>query len=84
MSIWLANRYWLGWALFLFFTFAVPEFYSLGIHHPQGTLSETVWRLEGMHDGKFGKWTAAHLLFTGELILIDVWLICHFGWGLFR
>ena len=84
MSTFLANRYWLGWSLFLLVSFLVPEVYSLIVHRPGGTLSETVWRMEGMHDNKFGPWTAAHLLFTGELILIDAWLICHFGWGLFR
>lgn len=86
MTAYLANRYWLGWFLFLLVSFLIPEVYSLVVHRPQGTLSDTIWRLEGEQpNGTFQlRWNAFHFLFIGELVLIDVWLICHFGWGLFR
>jgi len=82
MSVWLANRYWLGWFIFCLVAFLVPELYSLVVHKPSGTLSDTIWRLEGEQNGKL-KPNAFHFLFIGELLLIDVWLLLHFGWRLF-
>lgn len=86
MSVWLANRYWLTWFLVVLVSFLVPEIYSLVSHHPEGTLSDTIWRLEGEKPGQpfVLKWNAFHLLFMGELLLVDIWLFFHFGWGLFR
>lgn len=85
MSIALANKYWLGWFLFLVTSFLIPEVYSLLTHHSEGTLSGTIWRLEG-EDPITGqlKWNAFHFLFIGELFLLDVWLLFHFGWRWFR
>lgn len=89
MSAWLANRYWLGWFIFTLTAFLVPEVYSLVVHRPQGTLSDTIWRLEGERpgvplNGNVLKWNVFHLFFMSELLFLDVWLFCHFGWGLFR
>jgi hypothetical protein len=30
------------------------------------------------------QWNAAHLLFTSAFIVLTIWLIGHFGWGLWR
>lgn len=86
MSIAFANKYWLWWFIILLVSFLIPEIYSLATHHVQGTLSDTIWRLEGEGVGKPFKlqWNAFHFLFIGELVLVDVWLIFHFGWGWFR
>lgn len=85
MTTWLANRYWLIWFIVMMTAFLVPEIYSLVVRRPQGTLSDTLWRLEGEKvDGSFGPWTAFHFLFIGALLVIFVWLIFHFGWGWFR
>lgn len=86
MSAHAANRYWAIWFVVLLVSFLIPEVYSLVVHRPQGTLSDTIWRLEGEQPGAPFRlrWNAFHFLFIGELLLIDVWLICHFGWGLFR
>ena len=78
-----ANRYWLAWVIFLLVSFLVPEVYSLAVGRPQGTLSDTIWRLEGEGpDGKL-RWNAFHFLFIAELLVIDVWLLLHFGWRWF-
>jgi hypothetical protein len=84
MSIAVANKYWLAWFLVLLISFLVPELYSLFSHRAGGTLSETIWRLEGLQpDGRL-RWNAFHFLFIGELLILDVWLLAHFGWRLFR
>lgn len=85
MSNWLANRYWLIWFVVMLTTFLVPELYSIVTKRFGGTLSDTIWRMEDLVPNQsIWKWTAGHYLFTFGFILIVVWLIAHFGWGLFR
>lgn len=80
------TRYWLWWSILAFpVTFLIPEAVALLRGRPQDTLSAAVWNLEKFQRGQhITAWTAAHLLFTGVFILLTVWLIGHFGWGLWR
>lgn len=78
-------RYWLVWFICAFGTFLVPEVYELATGHPERTLSAAIWRWEKLRVGQgVWQWDAAHFLFTGVFILVAVWLIGHFGWGLWR
>lgn len=84
MSAAFASKYWLGWTIFLLVSFLIPEVYSLAVHRPQGTLSDTIWRLEDYDPAKGHRtWNAFHFLFIAELLVIDVWLLLHFGWRQF-
>lgn len=78
------NLYWLIWFLASFTAFLGPEIYGL-CTDARRTLSETIWRMEDLHSGEsFWSWSAAHYLFTGVFILVAIWLIGHFGWGIWR
>lgn len=79
-------RYWLIWFAVSFGSFIIPESIALATGHPENTLSEAIWRMEDLAAGHAWpwQWTAAHFLFTGAFILLVLWLVLHFGWGLLR
>lgn len=73
-------HYWSLWAAALVTTFLVPEVWMLVAGRPQDTLSAQIWRLEQYAPGQsLWQWNAFHFLFMGALLLLDVWLIGHFG-----
>lgn len=79
------HRYWLIWFLLAFTAFLIPEVYCL-VKGNGGTLSESVWWLEGwrhgMTDATFDNpwnWTAGHFLFAGVFnTVVVLWLNIHF------
>jgi hypothetical protein len=76
-------RYWAVWASLALVLFLVPEFWMLIIGRPQDTLSANVWRAEQFLPGQaVMHWSAVHFLLIAVLIVLDVWLLGHFGWGL--
>ena len=80
------TRYWLWWFIITIpVGFLIPETTALIRHRPRDTLSENVWRLERFipHQA-IGQWTAFHFLFTAVFIVLTMWLIGHFGWGIWR
>jgi hypothetical protein len=78
-------RYWLIWFALSFTAFIVPETIALATGHPERTLSAAIWRMEQLVPGQgIWQWNAAHMLFTSVFIVTVVWLIGHFGWGLWR
>lgn len=79
------TRYWAIWFAVSFTTFAIPETVMLIRNEPQNTLSGAVWQMENLVPGQgVWQWDAAHMLFTSAFIVLTVWLIGHFGWGLWR
>lgn len=81
------TRYWLIWFLVSFTAFIIPESIMLAKGRPQDTLSGAVWQLEQLVPGREQwpwQWSAGHVLFTGAFILLAVWLVGHFGWGIWR
>lgn len=75
--------FWTVWWWVSIGSFMAVEFTMLILGRPQDTLSAQVWRLLGVLPGaSLSTWTAIHFLFIGTLILIEVWLIGHFGWGI--
>lgn len=75
--------YWLWWAILSFTGFIVMELYQVATGHPENTLSAQVWRMLGVVSGQdIIYWNVAHFLFIILLIALDVWLIGHFGWGI--
>jgi hypothetical protein len=78
--------YWLWWFIITFpMGFLIPETYALVTGNPKNTLSASVWNLEQLTPGQqIWQWDAAHMLFTSVFIVLTVWLIGHFGWGLWR
>jgi hypothetical protein len=79
MSSQLADRLWLAWFLISFLTFLIPELLALLSKHPEWTLSASIWRLESYDPAKgMRTWNAFHFLFAGELLVLDLWLFCHF------
>jgi hypothetical protein len=78
--------YWLWWFIITFpVGFLAPEICALVAGQPQNTLSASVWTLENLVPGQgISQWNAAHFLFTGTFIFLTLWLIGHFGWGLWR
>lgn len=78
-SIW-----WACWFFGWFGSFLVAEIYALCTRW-QNTLSAWVWSWEKFVPGQpVTSWAAFHFLFIGMLILVDVWLLGHFGWGAWR
>jgi hypothetical protein len=78
------HRYWLAWAVVVFLTFIAPEVYAL-VTNWHNTLSASVWDMERFMPGQtVAKWTAWHLLFTGMLLVLFVWLLGHFSFGWWR
>lgn len=74
--------YWLIWFAVAFLTFLIPEVWALATN-PRRTLSWAVWSMEKLVPGQsVWAWHAAHLIFTGILILLFLWLIGHFGFGI--
>lgn len=78
-------HYWAWWASLMVTGFLIPEIWMLIAGRPQDTLSAEIWRLEQFRDGQpVTAWTAFHFLFIAMLLVLDVWLFFHFGWGLWR
>ncbi|HET6909069.1 MAG TPA: hypothetical protein VFH54_07010 [Mycobacteriales bacterium] len=76
--------FWLCWFLGSFGTFLGFEAYALATDWRR-TLSAAVWHMEKFQPGQpITAWTALHLLFIGALIVVDIWLIGHFGWMIWR
>lgn len=86
MNAW--SWYWLWWAvLSLLGGFLVPECWALFAKHPENTLSAQIWKLQGVQPGEpfdITKWSAGHFLIGGLLILLFLWLIFHFVFGMFH
>ncbi len=80
------TRYWLVWFIIAFpVGFLIPEVWALAKGRPEDTLSAAIWRMEQLVPGQpVWQWNAAHLLFTSTFIVLVVWLVGHFGWGLWR
>lgn len=80
------RTYWACWfTIAILGGFLIPETWSLLRGRPQDTLSAAIWRLEGFQPGQpITGWNAFHFLFTGAFTLLTLWLIGHFGWGLWR
>jgi len=80
------TRYWLVWFVVTFpVGFLVPEIVALVRGRSQDTLSGAIWRLEEFRAGQpITGWSASHLLFTGVFTLLALWLIGHFGFGIWR
>jgi hypothetical protein len=75
-------HYWSLWAFLLTTGFLVPEIWMLMAGRPQDTLSAQIWRLEQFSPGQsIWAWNAFHFLFIGGLLLLDLWLLGHFGFG---
>lgn len=76
------THYWALWAVMLTTGFLVPETCMLIAGRPQDTLSAQIWRIEQFVPGQsVWAWNAFHFLFIGALLLLDIWLIGHFGFG---
>lgn len=80
------KRYWAIWFIVTFpIGFLVPEIVAIVRNRTQDTLSGAIWALEQLKPGQpITAWTAFHLLFTGVFLVLAVWLIFHFGWGIWR
>lgn len=63
--------------------FGIPEGIALATGHPENTLSEQVWHLEGLtsaNDARFWNpltWTIPHFLVTCGMIWLSVHFIDH-------
>lgn len=78
------HTYWLIWFTVAFVTFLGPEIYGL-LTNAQRTLSAAVWSMEKVEPGQpISGWTAFHFLFIGVLLILFVWLIGHFAFGIWR
>jgi hypothetical protein len=80
------HLYWAVWFATAMVTFLVPELYAIFSGNDQNTLSFAVWALEGKTVGNPDPltWNFAHAAFTSSFIILVVWLIGHFGWGIWR
>lgn len=80
------TRYWMWWFILAFpVSFLIPEAIALMRGRPEDTLSAAVWRLEQLVPGQPPTgWSAFHILFTGTFIVVTLWLVGHFGWGIWR
>lgn len=73
-------HYWTLFAATLTTGFLIPEIWMLIAGRPQDTLSAQIWRLEQFTPGQgITAWNAFHFLFISFLLVLDVWLIGHFG-----
>lgn len=78
------NVIWTAWFFVTFGGFAALETYALCTDW-QRTLSAAIWRMEDFLPGQpLGKWSAVHFLLIACLLVLFVWLLGHFGWGLWR
>jgi hypothetical protein len=76
--------YWSVWAIGSFVTFIAPEVYALATNW-RNTLSSSVWDFERFRTGQpIYQWSAGHFLFVLLLLVIDVWLLGHFAFGIWR
>ena len=79
------RHYWSYYLLVAFLLFIIPETIALATRRPENTLSEYIWRFEKLSlDQPVTQWSATHLLFAGAFTLTALWLIGHFGWGIWR
>lgn len=79
------TAYWRWWAIVTVTSFLVAEVWMLVAGRPQDTLSANVWRWEQFLPGQsVMHWTFVHFAFIAILVLLDIWLIGHFGWGLWH
>jgi len=62
------------WAAWLVIGFGIPEAIALFSRHPENTLSDQVWHLEGT-----GATFMRYFVFVGLL-----WLLIHMVWGVFK
>lgn len=77
--------YWGIWASVTLTAFLVPELWMLIAGRAQDTLSANVWRAEEFLPGQaVMHWTFIHFALIAVLFVFDVWLLGHFGWGLWR
>lgn len=77
--------YWRVWLIFMTTSFLVAELWMLAAHRPQDTLSANVWRWESFLPGQnVMHWTFVHFALIVGLLVLDFWLLGHFGWGLWR
>lgn len=73
-----ANIYWPIWIIVLF---GVPETFALLTKHPEGTLSDWVWRVFDVLPGStLWEWKAAHFL----LLCFMIWLTLHLAFRIWR
>ena len=73
-------HYWSLWAALMTTGFLIPEVWMLAAGRPPDTLSSQIWRLEQLPPGQgVWAWNALHFLFIAFLLVLDVWLIGHFG-----
>lgn len=63
------------WAVWLLIGFGLPEGIALGTGHPEGTLSDTVWRWFDVVPGQTPRqWTILHVI----MMAFMTWLWFHF------
>lgn len=67
------NLWSLYWSVWLFAAFGIPEGIALGTGHPENTLSDQVWHLEGT-----GATFWRYVVFVTLL-----WLLIHMVWRKF-
>ena len=81
----LMSVYWAWWATATLTGFLLPEIAMLIAGRPEDTLSAQIWRAEAFLPGQsILAWNAFHFLFIALLLTLDLWLLGHFGWGLWR
>jgi hypothetical protein len=78
------SLYWTCWFLVSVAAFLGPELYCL-ITNNGHTLSATVWRLEDLAPGQpLWQWTALHVLISGLLAVVLIWLLLHLTTGIWH
>lgn len=80
------HAYWTTWFFLWFTTFIIPELIAVFSGHDENTLSFAVWDMEGktLGNGNPLTWSFPHVAFTSVFIVLVIWLIGHFGWGIWR
>lgn len=78
------QKYWLIWFIVTFpLGFLIPELVAVFTPNSHGTLSESIWTLEGLVPGQpLDKWGTAHVLIGGMLALVLIWLVGHLVLGI--
>lgn len=78
------NVYWTTWAVVTFLLFIAPEIFGL-LTDSNRTLSAAVWRMETFNRNQSVlQWTFVHFAFVAMLGFLLVWLVGHFGFGIWR
>lgn len=67
--------YWLG--IWFLLGFGVPEAWALFSGHPENTLSDQVWRLEGNSFGPPWAWTPVHVILAIGFLWLAGHMIAH-------